>query len=207
MSARRRHRVDYKPLTTAERVALVLRAEARGDHDDRRRLMHDAPMKTYQITDPAIMDRLQDAQRVVAWLLAVERPALADAAAVGVMVETLPYWIGFAGDAASRHVFKALSDGAQRGETEIDGLLTESHEAVCESFETLLAALREREHHSLRVAAEARAAVDEVFGVDGCGERRRSAIPSALVTSSPVWRLSIDQPTTMRENASMTAQQ
>lgn len=40
-----------------------------------------------------------------------------------------------------------------------------------------------------------------------CGERLRSAIPSALVTSNPVWRLSIDQPTTMRENASMIAQQ
>jgi hypothetical protein len=33
------------------------------------------------------------------------------------------------------------------------------------------------------------------------------AMPRAFVTSSPVWRLSIDQPTTMRENASMTAQQ
>jgi hypothetical protein len=158
-------------LTTAERVALVLRAEARGDHEDRRRLMHDAPMKAYRITDPAVMDCLQDTQRVVMWLLAVERPALADANAVGVMVEILPNWIGFAGDAASHHVFKAMRDDAQRGEAEIDGLLTKSEEAVRESFETLLAALREREHRGLRVAAEARAAVDEVahrvFGVDG----------------------------------------
>jgi hypothetical protein len=32
-------------------------------------------------------------------------------------------------------------------------------------------------------------------------------MPRAFVTSSPVCRLSIDQPTTIRENASMTAQQ
>jgi hypothetical protein len=157
MSARGRHRVDYRPLTTAERVALVLRAEARNDRDDRQRLIHDAPMKTYRITDPAVMDSLQDARRVGVWLLAIEGPALADAAAVGLMVTRLPYWVEWAGDAASRHVFNALSDGTQRGEAEVDGLLTRSHEAVCESFETLLAALREREHSSLRVAAEARA--------------------------------------------------
>jgi hypothetical protein len=39
------------------------------------------------------------------------------------------------------------------------------------------------------------------------GALRLNAMPSALVTKSPVWRLSIDQPTTMRENASITAQQ
>jgi hypothetical protein len=39
------------------------------------------------------------------------------------------------------------------------------------------------------------------------GALRFNAMPSALATSSPVWRLSMDQPTTMRENASMTAQQ
>ncbi len=39
------------------------------------------------------------------------------------------------------------------------------------------------------------------------GARRFNAMPSALATKSPVWRLSIDQPTTMQENASITAQQ
>jgi hypothetical protein len=39
------------------------------------------------------------------------------------------------------------------------------------------------------------------------GALRFNAMPSALATRSPVWRLSIDQPTTMRENASITAQQ
>jgi hypothetical protein len=39
------------------------------------------------------------------------------------------------------------------------------------------------------------------------GVRRLNAIPSAFVTNRPVWRLSIDQPTTMREKASITAQQ
>lgn len=136
MNARGRRRVDYRPLTTAERVALVLRAEARGDHDDRRRLMHDAPMKTYQITDPAVMGRLRDAQRAVAWLLAIEGPALADAAAVGMVADTLPNWVACAGDAAAHHVFRALSDCAQRSEAEIDGLLYESHEAVREPFDT-----------------------------------------------------------------------
>jgi len=128
-------------------------------------------MKTYQITDPAVIDRLQDAQRVVDWLLAVEGPALADAAVVGSMVETLPHWVEWAGDAAAHHVFTALSNGTQRDEAETDGLLHESHEAVRGSFETLLAALRGREQRSLRVAVEARTAVDEVarrvFGVDG----------------------------------------
>lgn len=197
MSARGRHRVDYRPLTTAERVALVLRAEARGDHDDRRRLIHDAPVKTYQITDPAVMDRLQDAQRVVAWLLAIEGPALADADAVGMMVETLPHWIACAGDAASHHVFRALGDCTQRDETEIDGLLHESHEAVRESFETLLVALREREHRNLRAAVEARAAVDEVarrvFGVDGetlvgalSPVELRATIPAEIVADGEV---------------------
>jgi hypothetical protein len=39
------------------------------------------------------------------------------------------------------------------------------------------------------------------------GVRRRTAMPSALVTRSAVWELSIAQPTTIRENASRTAQQ
>jgi len=39
------------------------------------------------------------------------------------------------------------------------------------------------------------------------GALLRSAMPSALATRRPVWRLSIDQPTTILENASITAQQ
>jgi hypothetical protein len=34
-----------------------------------------------------------------------------------------------------------------------------------------------------------------------------TCVPSALRTSVVVWKLSIDQPTTSRENASRTAQQ
>ncbi|MDA0167677.1 hypothetical protein OJ998_01145 [Solirubrobacter taibaiensis] len=39
------------------------------------------------------------------------------------------------------------------------------------------------------------------------GMRRRVAMPSTLSTSVVVWVLSMDQPTTMRENASSTTQQ
>jgi hypothetical protein len=171
MSPRLR-RVDYVALKAAERVALVLRAEARGDHDDRRRLMHDAPIMTYRITEPAIMDRLGDARRLVEWWFAVERPVLADAAVVGLMVETLPRWVGTAGDAASWQLFTALTDnGVQGGEGEMDELLGAAHEAVRESFDALLGALKERERSVLGTAVAARAALDEVsrrlFGVDG----------------------------------------
>jgi hypothetical protein len=171
MSPRPR-RVDYTALTAAERVSLVLLAEARGDHDDTRRLIHDAPIMTYRITDPAIMDRLGDARRLVDWWFAVERPVLADAAVVGLMVETLPRWVGTAGDAASWQVFNALSDnGARSSEGEMDELLGAAHEAVRESFDALLDALEQRERSALGTALAARAALDEVsrrlFGVDG----------------------------------------
>jgi hypothetical protein len=39
------------------------------------------------------------------------------------------------------------------------------------------------------------------------GLLRLMAIPSAFVTKRPVCEVSIDQPTTIRENASRTAQQ
>jgi hypothetical protein len=53
-------------------------------------------------------------------------------------------------------------------------------------------------------------ALHPLIGMDDSsppGALRFRAIPRAFVTSSPVWLLSIAQPTTMRENASMTAQQ
>ena len=64
MSPRRRP-VDYSTLTAPERVAPVLRAQARGDRDDARRLLWEAPSADYRITDPRVTDRLDDAHRLV----------------------------------------------------------------------------------------------------------------------------------------------
>jgi hypothetical protein len=40
-----------------------------------------------------------------------------------------------------------------------------------------------------------------------CPDRACRAMPSALVTNAASWRLSIDQPTTLREKASNTTAQ
>jgi hypothetical protein len=168
----RRRPVDYSTLTASERVALVLRAQARGDRDDARRLLRDAPTADYRITDPRVTDPLDDAHRLVSWALAVERPALADAATADVMLNILPRWVGLAAEAASWHVYKALTaDGVPISNDELDGLLDAAHDAVRERFDALLDALQQRARCCVHSVVETWSAVDQVsralFGVDG----------------------------------------
>jgi len=47
----------------------------------------------------------------------------------------------------------------------------------------------------------------EWITVSAAASRLFRAMPSALVTSATSWRLSIDQPTTLREKASSTTAQ
>ena len=183
----RRRPVDYSTLTAPERVALVLRAKARGDHDDARRLLREAPSADYRITDPRVTDRLDDAHRLVSWALAVERPALTDAATVDVMLTILPGWVGLAAEAASWHVYKALTaDGVRIGDDQLDGLLDAAHDAVRERFDALLDALQQRARCCVHSVVETWSAVDQVsrelFGVDG--ETLAAAmLPAALRTT------------------------
>jgi hypothetical protein len=119
-----------------------------------------------------VTDRLDDAHRLVSWALAVERPALADAATVEVMLATLPRWVELAADAASWHVYKALSAGGVRiSDDELDGLLEVAHDAVRERFDALLDALQQRSRCCARSVVETWSAIDQVsrelFGVDG----------------------------------------
>ena len=150
----------------------MLRAQARGDHDDARRLLRQAPTADYRITDPRVTERLDDAHRLVAWALAVERPALADKATVDVMLNILPRWVELAAEAASWHVHKALSAGGARiSNDEVDGLLDATHDAVRERFDALLDALQQRARCCARTVVETWSAIDQVsrelFGVDG----------------------------------------
>ena len=126
---------QYGAIEPDERFRLAMRASARDDHEEWRRLVQSCPMKVYRATEDAFVERVEAARLLAAFVVGEVRPHFARAAAFRAGAEVGRRFLAIGAEAGVEAVRSPPSED-ERAELQT---LVEDEALLADVFERVIA--------------------------------------------------------------------